>query len=148
MGMEEALLARLRGAPGLVPLFADRVEWFDRPRIDDDRPRDTLPALTLSPVDAGEAWTHDGPDGLDEPRVRFEIWGRDKAEAMACKRAVIAEMRQPRAVAGSQFYEASLELYRAEIDGAGRMGAQRNTGDPDLFRVTLDFLFFHEETLP
>jgi hypothetical protein len=138
MGMEEALLVRLREAPALEPRFGDRWDWYDRPRIDDAAPGETIPAGSLTIIDPGEEWTHDGPDGLNEARVRFEIWSRDKATLVACKRLVIAEMRQLRERRGWCFHEASLELERTDID-PGEAGSEK------LFRVTLDFLFLHEE---
>lgn len=138
MAMEEALLARLRAAAGLKPLFRDRWDWFDRPRVSDDDPRDTLPAGSLTSIDPGEEWTHDGPDGLDEARVRFELWARDKLTLVKCKRALRAEMHQSADVAGWRFHPASLELERFDTD--------EGEGDSEtLFRVTMDYLFFHEE---
>lgn len=138
MAMEEALLARLRGATTLEPLTGDRIDWYDRPRFDHDAQIDTLPAISLTPVSPGEEWTHDGPDGLDEARVRFECWGRTKAEAVAVKRALRTEMHALRDVSGWRFHPASLETARGERDDG-------NDGDVPLFRETLDFLFYHEE---
>lgn len=137
MAMEEALLARLRGAAALVPLFGDRWDWFDRPRIDDDNGEATMPAGSLTAIDPGEEWTHDGPDGLDEARVRFELWATTKANLVACKRAVRAEMQQYRDVLGWRFHPASLELERFDTDD--------EEGSETLFRVSMDYLFYHEE---
>lgn len=134
MPMEEALLARLRGATAIAAIVGDYVDWFDRARGSDQ-------ALRLTLVDPGEEWTHNGPDGLDDARVRIEAWARDKDTLMALKRAVRAEMRQPRDVGGWRFHEAELALERSDTD-------EDNTDDGDsdvLFRVTMDFEFFHEE---
>lgn len=138
MGMEEALLARLCGAATLARCFGDRWDWYDRPRVDDDHPCETIPAGSLSLIDPGEEWTHSGPDGLDEARVRFELWARDKATLVACKRLVRAEMHQARDVPGWRFHEASMELERTDKDDG-------DENSDVLFRVTMDFLFLHEE---
>lgn len=136
--MEEALLSRLREATGLVPLFGDRIDWWDRPRVNDDDPEATLPALSLTLIDPGEEWTHEGPDGLDEARIRAEIWARDKITLVACKRALRAEMRRARDAPGWRFHEASLELERFDTDdGDGE--------SEKLLRITMDYLFYHEE---
>ena len=138
MPMEEALLARLRAAPTLVPFTGDRWDWYDRPRLDDDDGGETIPAGSLTLVDPGEEWTHDGPDGLDEARVRFELWARDKATLVAAKRALRSEMHKPREVEGWRFHEGSLELERTDKDDGDQ-------GSDALFRVTMDYLFYHEE---
>ena len=136
MAMEEALLTRLREAARLASISGDRVDWFDRPRADDDAPAATLPAITLFKISPGRDWTMDGPDGLDEPRVQFDCWAERKDVAVALARALLAEMEQPRTVDGWRFHEASLELERWTID--------EDAGGAALFRVQMDFTFFHE----
>lgn len=130
MAMEEALVARLAAAPGIAAIVGDRIDWFDRPSA--------LPALVLTKVDAGREWTHDGPDGLDEPRVRFECWAGTKAAVAALGRALLAEMELPADRDGTRFHEGSLEFERwdrpDDVDGGIAV-----------FRVTMDFTFFHEE---
>lgn len=131
MPMEEALLARLAGAGPIAAIISERIDWFDRPH-------GGASAITLTKVDAGREWTHDGPDRLDEPRVRFELWSPTKAGVAALARAVATEMEQPRDVDGVRFHPAALDLERWDqpTDLAG---------GETLFRVIQDWTFFFEE---
>lgn len=128
--MEEALLARLLAASPIAAIVGDRVDWDDR--------SDPMPSLTLTKVSPGREWTHDGPDGLDDPRVQFDCWASTKAARTALARAVLAEMEQPRVAAGWRFHEGSVELERwtREDDLPGEI---------PVFRAQLDFTFFHQE---
>lgn len=123
MPMEEDLLTRLDGLGGAA------ADWFDRPSV--------FPAIIMTKIDAGREWTHDGPDGLDEPRVRFECWALMKAEAGALARALRGEMEQPRVVGGTQFHEGVLELEAWDkVDDL--------PGGATAFRIIHDYSFFHE----
>jgi hypothetical protein len=130
MAMEEALVARLKAATG-VP---SKVAWFERPR------EGGLPCVTLQEVSAGEDWTHDGPDGLDSPRVQMDCWATTGTAAMAAARALKAEMERTDTVTvgGWIFHPASLELKRATIDELD--------GGTKVFRVQQDFEFYHQST--
>lgn len=130
MAMEEALVARLVAALGGT--VGNRVSWFERQR------GDGLPALTLNPVSPGRSYAHDGPDELDGPRVQIDCWAARADTVQALRRAVRAEMETAADVAGVRFYPAFVE-------NDTWIGAdEQDSGEP-LFRVILDFQFYHEE---
>ncbi|MGX7926461.1 hypothetical protein ACWPMX_07795 [Tsuneonella sp. HG094] len=128
--MEEALVARLVAANTSAE---DRISWFGRAR------GDGLPAVALTLVSPGEEWTHDGPDGLDRPRVRMDIYAATDLGALALGRELRAVMHGEATVAGVRFHPARLEASRT-LDGEEQDG-----GDP-LFRLQHEYLFYHEET--
>lgn len=130
MGLRAALTERLVAASTAA---GDRVSWGNRAR------GDGLPALVLLMVSPGEEWTHDGPDGLNEPRIRVDCYARLDADADALAAEVKAEMAAAATGGGVVFHPASLE-------------AERDLGDEDeapgkpVYRVQLEFMFFYEET--
>lgn len=127
MTMKEALRTRLLGAAG-VP--GATVSWFERPR-------GAGKWILLTPVSPGEEWTHDGPDGLGEPRVQIDCWATKSGDALALAAAVKAELQQLVAVTigGWTFLPpASLELERFDTDDLA--------GGVKLFRVQQDFEFY------
>ncbi len=133
MAMEEDLVARLVADAEVSALVGDGVSWFERNRSD------ALPVLVLTKVSPGRDYTHGGTDGLDGPRVQFDCLGATMDEALALKRAVLACMEPAASVGDTQFHTAFLEgetwISQGEQDG----------GDP-LFQLSLDFIFYHEET--
>lgn len=130
MAMEEALVARLRAAAPVAAIIGTRVSWFERPR------RGGLPCLVLTMASPGREWTHDGPDGLDRPRIQFDCWAESDTAAMALARVVLAEMESARTVADWVFHEAAIETHRTDMDDL--------EGGLKLFRVSMDLMFFHQ----
>lgn len=132
MAMEEDLIARLIGSTAIGAMIGDRANWGGRVR------GDAPPSITLHKVSPGREWTHDGPDGVDRPRVQFDCFGATDDAAAALSRLVRAEMETPAEIGATQFHPAMLEgeqwIDEGELDG----------GDP-LFRVLLDLMFYHEE---
>ena len=131
MAMEEALVARLSAATAVAGIAWDRISWFERPR------RGGLPCVVLTMISPGREWTHGGPDGLDRPSVQFDCWAESDTAALALARAVQAEMEQPRTVSDWVFHEGALE--GQQIDTPDDLA-----GGLKLFRVSLDFSFFHQ----
>lgn len=131
--MEEALVNRLVASAGVAQFAHDRVSWFGRQR------GDGLPALTLALVSPGREWTHGGPDNLDRAWVQFDCWADSAAGAVSLGRAVRAEMEQAATVLGVTFHPAML-VGQATDDETNPDGGAR------LFRVRMDFQFYHEET--
>lgn len=135
MAMEEALVSRLRLA--LRHLLAKdgfglpAVSWFGPVR------GDALPSLSLTKISPGRSWTHSGPDGLDRPRVQFDCRARSETEVVALARALTAEMERTVEAGGWRFHE-------AEFDGERWISEGEQDGGQKLFRIQLDFLFFHE----
>ncbi len=128
--MEEALVARLRAATAVAAIAGPRTSWFERPR------KGGFPCIVLTEVSPGREWTHEGPDGLDRPRVRFDCWAESDTTALALSRAVLTEMEQPRTVADWVFHEAAIEARRTDIDDLD--------GGTKVFRVQMELSFFHQ----
>jgi hypothetical protein len=137
VAMEEDLVARLIAAPPVAALCGERWSWFGRQR------GDSVPAGSLTKISPGREWTHDGPDQLDRPRVQIDIWAASDLACAAAARAVRDEMEQARIAGSTKFHPAQLsgEGWDEEVDAAqaGGLGGER------LFRIRMDFLFYHEE---
>ncbi|MDP3550611.1 MAG: DUF3168 domain-containing protein [Novosphingobium sp.] len=131
--MEEDLVARLVADAGVSAIVDEAVSWFERNRDD------ALPAVVLQKVSPGREYSHDGPDGLDGPRVQFDCLGRTMDEAAALKRAVLACMEQGATVGDTVFHIAFLE-------GENWISQGEQDGGEALFQLSLDFIFYHEET--
>lgn len=131
-GMEEALVARLQLAPEVAFYAGNRVSWFGFNR------GDALPAVALVKVSPGREWTHDGPDGLDRPRVQFDCRAASADAALALARAVQALVETADDVMGVRFHPAMIE--REDFIDEG----EQDGGAP-LFRVSQDYLFYFEE---
>ena len=130
--MEEALITRLAGVSAVADLVDDRISWFARVR------GDGVPALSLGKISPGREWTHDGPSGLDRPRVQIDHWAATETEAVALARAVQAEMEVQADVAGTRFHPAML-------DGEGWTDEGEQDGGAPLFRISRDYFFYHEQ---
>jgi hypothetical protein len=128
--MEEALITRLAAAATSAD---DRWSWHGRAR--DDAP----PSGVLLKITPGEEWTHDGPDGLDRPRVRFDLYGATDQEVLTLARELKVEMRTERTVAGVKFHPAMLDAERT-------LDASEEEGGAGLFRIQQEYLFYFEET--
>lgn len=135
MPMHEDLVARLKADAGIAALLtgANRISWFDRVR------EAGLPSITLTMVSPGRDWQHDGPDGLDGPRVQFDCWAETRPAAAALARAVRAAMEQSAEVGDTLFHVGFLEGEQWIAEG-------EQDGGTTLFRVVLDFMFYHEES--
>lgn len=132
MAMKEALVARLTGAAPIAAFVGSKVSWGGFQR------GDVPNAIALFMIFPGEDWTHDGPDGLDRPRVQIDCrsTAADTAEAMA--KAVRDEMRQLVEVGGIRFHQGMRDGEETNDDG-------EQEGGGALFRVSQDFLFYFEE---
>lgn len=129
--MEEDLIARLAGVSSIAALVGDRISWFGRQR------GDALPALMLSKISPGREWTHTGPDGLDRPRVQFDCWAAGDGDAAALARALRDALELSADVGTTRFHPAM-------IDGEGWSDDGEQDGGAQLFRISQDYLFFHE----
>lgn len=127
--MEEALVARLTA---VATPAGDRVSWFERVR------GDALPALTLTKVSPGREYTHDGPDGLDGPRVQIDSWAATPEDAAGLSRAVLPVMEAGADVGGVRFHP-------AELVGETWLAEGEQDGGAPIYRVMQDFIFYHEE---
>lgn len=130
MGMEEALVARLKASAFLNMVAEQNIAFFERPRAG------ALAAITLTNVTPGVAWTNDGPDTLVIPRIQFDAWGSTKTEVAAVARGIRSEMeRLDRVIAGGwEFFPPGLlEMERQSIEPLD--------GTTGVFRWMQDFTF-------
>ncbi|MAY20313.1 MAG: hypothetical protein CL955_06815 [Erythrobacteraceae bacterium] len=127
------LISRLRADAALAAALGTRIAWFEA-----GRSWTTFPRLVLQEISPGRDYTHSGPDGLDGPRVQFDIFAEDGEAVEAVETALIAEMEQAVVETGStRFHHAFLEGRRM-LDPVD-LGNNRRVQ-----RMTLDFTFFHE----
>ena len=135
MSWRDDLVARLGSEPALSSALGDRIAWFEA-----QRGWTEYPQLVLQEIDPGREYTHDGPDGLDQPRVQFDIYATDPADLQTVEAALMTEMEQAETDAGdTRFHFGFLVLRRfGEVED---LPDQRR-----LFRLTMDFEF-HWETV-
>lgn len=131
MAMEEALVERLTESAPISAYAGQRVSWFWFQR------GDTGTRIALTMVSPGENWTHEGPDGLLHPRIQVDCRAETASAAVALARAVTAEMHQAADVAGVRFHPAQKVGERFVDEG-------EQDGGLHFYRVSLDFLFYHE----
>jgi hypothetical protein len=126
------LVARLRGDAALAAAFGGRIAFFQAARS-----WTAYPQLVLQEISPGREYTHDGPDGLDGPRVQFDIYAETDASLLAAESALLAEMEGEANQGATRFGHGTLEA--------------RSTPDPEnlannrtVLRLSMDFIFFHE----
>lgn len=115
--MEIALRARLSG-------LAQTVDWGLRPQ------QASLPAIILNKVGSQKAYTMDGPQGMQQHRVRIECWATTFKAAHETASQVIAELEQ----ASGQF-QAGFVLFRTDD--------HEMTSDGVRFRALVDMRITH-----
>ena len=138
MSMEAALVVRLGENAPVAAIVATTSDSAKAISWEGFQRGDGYPAIALTMISPGEDWTHEGPDGLDRPRVRFDLRARDAVTLQTLVDAVKTLMRGGQDVSGWRFHPAMLEANRT-ID----LGEQ--DGGAMLFQRQLEFLFFHEE---
>jgi hypothetical protein len=128
--MEEALIALLLADPGVATVAGDRVHWLRRPQ------GEATPALVLTRVGGGHAYTYGGRDELIETRVQIDAWAETYGAAKALARAVTSLLSGYRATSGP---------IRSAFLNAERDGLQDADPFGTLARVSLDFTIWHQE---
>lgn len=132
MSWRSDLKARLRGHGALSALCSTRIAWFEAGRSWVD----TFPQLVMQEISPGREYTHDGPDGLDQPRVQFDIYAATGVSAEAVEAVLLALMEAGGTQGSTQFHPAFLEdRHMGTEDLADGVRAQR---------LRMDFMFFHE----
>lgn len=130
--MEEALVARLLASASLAAIFGTRIFWDDLPQST------TYPALRLTNITPGRDYTHDGHDGLSDPLVQFDSFGRSKGEATRGARALIATLEQTAT-------QGSIKFGMSFLDGERTLPTVSLSGGQRIFGLSLDFRIFYEE---
>lgn len=136
--METHLVARLAASPAgsLVGASgaARAISWFERPvKLD-------FPAIVLTMVAPGREWDHDGPDGVDRPRVQFDHFGLAAVPVLALRDAVRAEMEVTRSITVGAV---QIKFWPAQLVSE-QIAPVEMLADKSLFRVVSEYEFFWE----
>jgi hypothetical protein len=134
MALEEALVARVKTAAGVEAMIDEpnRITYFERVR------GAGLPAISILTVSITDGWTHDGANGFDWVRVRFDIWAAKRTDAVELGRLIRADMQVAKEISGVRFQRAE-RLAQRNIDE----GEQEGGGE--LFRLQQEYGFYYEE---
>jgi hypothetical protein len=128
------LVARLRGDAGLAATFGTRIAFFEAARS-----WTIYPQLVCQEISPGREYTHNGPDGLDGPRVQFDIYADDEADIWAGEAALLAEIESAATQGGTRFHEGYLQ-------GRSMPDPEDLGNNRTLLRLRMDFIFYHEST--
>jgi hypothetical protein len=126
------LVARLRGNSALAAKLGTRIAWFENARSWGD----TYPQLVLQEITPGREYTHDGPDGLDEPRVQFDIFALKGTDIEAVEAALLTAMESEADQGGTRFEPGKLE-------GRRMLPSDDLADQTRVLRLSMDFTFFH-----
>lgn len=132
MSWRADLITRLTGDAPLAAVFGQRIAFFEAARSWTDYPR-----LVLQEISPGREYTHSGADGLDRPRVQFDIFSLNEAALFDGETALIIAMERQQVVGGTRFHFGFLEA--RSMPDPGDLANQRR-----VLRLSLDFTFFHE----
>lgn len=134
MTMHGDFLTRLGAVAGLSALGA-RISWMERSR----KATPEFPALVATLVSPGRDWTHDGPDGLDRPRVQVDIYGKSVDQLRDLFEALRTELETTPYVdvGATRFHPAMLDTQRD-------LPAEDLVDGTRIFRISADFIFYHE----
>lgn len=126
------LITRLTGDAPLAAVFGQRIAFFEAARS-----WDRYPQLVLQEISPGREYTHDGPDGLDRPRVQFDIYSDTGAALLDGETALLIAMEREQTVGGTKFHFGFLDA--RSMPDPGDLANQRR-----ILRLSMDFSFFHE----
>lgn len=135
MTWRDDLVTWLRADGGVAAALGARVAWFEAQR----NWGRAYPQLVLEEISPGREYTHDGPDGLDRPRVQVNLLGLPENDLEAAEAAVIAAFEAGGTAGATLFHEGFVDgrrtLEPADLgDGTRVMG------------IAIDFLFHWETT--
>jgi hypothetical protein len=67
-----------------------------------------LPALVINEISPGRLYVHSGPDGLENPRVQFDVYAATFAAARTIATALLDTLEQPETVGAISFSKSIL----------------------------------------
>lgn len=132
MSWREDLVTRLRGNAPLAAVFGQRIAFFEAARS-----WTLYPQLVLQEISPGREYTHDGADGLDGPRVQFDIYSDTETGLLDGETALLIAMESEQTVGSTRFHFGFLEA--RSMPDPGDLANQRR-----ILRLSMDFTFFHE----
>lgn len=132
MSIEAALVAELKAHAGLAALIGTRIYPLKLPQSA------TFPAVTYQRI-SGPRVSCMGGDSLAHPRFQFDCWATGYLDALDVAAQVRAALQRTSGTIGSGSNTASgVAIYLInEIDDY--------EPDTEYYRVTLDFIVWHEE---
>lgn len=124
--MEADLIARLLADSGLSALVGNRVNYLSRVQAED------LPAITITQVVPGRAYTMAGPQGTHGTRVQFDIWAEleQATVALAILRALRAVLEAPAKVGATAFMMGFEQSRRDSVEDVA--------GHGEIIRISVD----------
>lgn len=126
------LVARLRADANVAAQAGTRIAFFEAARSWGE----TYPQLVLQEISVQRDWTHDGPDGLDQVRVQFDVYANSGASCEALEAPLTAAMEAGGTQGSTKFHEGFLEDRDMQVED---LGNQRR-----VHRLRMDFSFFYE----
>ncbi len=132
MSWRDDLIARLRGDAALASALDTRIAWFENARS-----WKTYPQLVLQEITPGREYTHDGPDGLDQARVQFDVDALSGADIQTVEAALLAEMEAEVTAGSTRFHFGFLE-------GRRMLPSDDLADQTRVLRMSMDFNFYHE----
>jgi hypothetical protein len=132
--MEEAFTALLNAHAGLIALvktgLVTRIYWVERPQSS------ALPSVTLQRIDGIPDTAMRGKTGLCQSRVQVDCWGKTYTEAKAVARQIKGALSGHKGGIFKGIFQVD------ERDGSDAAA----TGGSRIFRVSIDFIIWHEES--
>lgn len=128
------LVNRLRGDSALAALVGQRIAWFEAAR---SWPDDAT-AIVMQEIDAGREYTHQGHDGLDRPRVQFDIYAVSGEVIFDVGARLVAAMEQAGIEQGSTRFGFGFLANRRMLDPETLASGAR------VQRLSIAFEFTHE----
>ncbi|MBK9496719.1 MAG: DUF3168 domain-containing protein [Xanthomonadales bacterium] len=103
MAFEEDLAARIAATAGIASLIGTRVAWYERPRSGG------FPAIVLTKIAPGREYKLSGAaDELDSPRVQFDFFAEDAADALSLARQTRTLLETSATQGSTLFHQAML----------------------------------------
>lgn len=129
---EEALTAFLLADAGLAAVVAKRITWDERQQ------GASLPAIVLQVISGAPEASDEGRAGIESHRVQIDCWASTSLAAKTAARAVNAALEAVEMTSGDTVFEAVF------LD-AERDFSERGQGGRDLYRRSLDYIFWHKQ---
>ena len=124
--MQIALRARLKACAPLAALV-NSIEWISRPQAS------AVPALVLTQIASGRAYTMGGASGLQGTGVRIDGWATSYAATRGIVAALVDELERPRVTVSGVRFECAF------LDSDRDLPVEAVDGLPLLYRLNCDF---------
>lgn len=123
--MEDDLIARLLADAALAALVGNRINYLFRVQ------GEPLPAISITLVAPGRAYTMSGPQGTHGTLMQFDVWAERAATALAIHNALRAVLEAP-AVVGTTIFQMGFQISR-------RDDVEDVAGNGEISRISADF---------